>query len=178
MQNLSNMTRTVFVKVIVYLLVFQIPDLISIHEPFVYVFWALECYDIILHVGIIVFVNNYSINSFIYWISLLGKKFKSIENLKPTSLSIISWSIARLIHWLETYILSYVDIKLDKQQGFTYQVLQIHVHLAGCKSFVSLAVLTKICFKKLNWHIFNYFHAPVFIWICRLFIVTAKGSCN
>lgn len=107
MPNLSNMTGTVYVIVIVFI-VSQIPylifDVISIYESFVYVSWPLEYYDIILHVSIIVFLINYSINPFIYWITPLRTKFKRIKNLQPTSLSTISWSIAWLIHCPAAYM--------------------------------------------------------------------------
>lgn len=93
MQSLSNMTRTVYVIVIVFI-VSQIPylifDVISIYESFVYVFWPLEYYDIILHVGLIVFLINYSINPFIYWITPLRTKFKRTKNHQLTPLSTVS----------------------------------------------------------------------------------------
>nr|XP_022328642.1 somatostatin receptor type 5-like [Crassostrea virginica]XP_022328651.1 somatostatin receptor type 5-like [Crassostrea virginica] len=72
-----HMTRIVYTIVIIFILS-QIPylifDVVSIYESFDNNLWPMEYYDVILNIGIVAFLLNYSSNPFIYWLTPLGSK--------------------------------------------------------------------------------------------------------
>lgn len=77
-KKFSRMTNIVYVIVIIYILS-QIPyllfDVVTTYETFTFKIWSLETFDIVLHVGIVVFLLNYAVNPFVYWITPLRCRF-------------------------------------------------------------------------------------------------------
>jgi hypothetical protein len=71
-QRIPHMTTTVYLIVIIYI-VSQIPylifDVMSILESVKLIDWPFEFDNILLQISIVVFLTNFAINPFIYWIT-------------------------------------------------------------------------------------------------------------
>lgn len=89
LQHNPQMTTTVYIIVIIYI-VSQIPylifDVMSILDSLKLIGWPFEFDNVLLHISIIVFLTNYAIDPYIYWMTPLAcmSKHRPIERGETT----------------------------------------------------------------------------------------------